>query len=287
MCDFWTVTIAVYKRQWVEDLLSAVPEREEAEAMIFRLMEARWNITKTSYLRQPDRLLEESQVQQMQEDLNRLKAGMPLQYLLGEAEFAGLTLKVGPQALIPRPETEEMLDLACKSMPNATTILDVGTGSGALALGAKNRLPKSKVLAIDISTEALTLAQENAELLQMEIDFRKVDFLSPASRNQLPIFDLILANLPYIPQPESATMEERVLRYEPHLALFVPESDPLCFYRALAQFAVDHLQFAAEVWMEVFPPLAEQVALLFEPLEGEVKRHFDLSGKERFVSYRR
>lgn len=281
------MTIAAYKRQWVLELGELIPEKAEAEAIVFRLMEARLGINKLAYLRNPDYRLSVLELERMTSDIKQLLLGMPLQYVLKYTDFAGLTLRVGPQVLIPRPETEELLEMAFNHLPAPKRILDVGTGSGALALAAKNRFPQASVVAIDISAEALQLAQENAQHLGLDVTFELIDFLSPSERNTLSNFDLILSNPPYIPEAESEMMEKQVLCFEPHQALFVPDDDPLIFYRALADFSNTHLLPNGQIWMEIFPPLVTPLQALFAPFAGRCERHIDLSGKERFVSYQR
>ncbi len=185
-----------------------------------------------------DNLLSREEFLMLFNVLERLKTYEPIQYILGETEFYGMKIVVNPSVLIPRPETEELVALIIKENHEQTiTILDVGTGSGCIAIALKKHLPKATILAVDISEEALIIAKENAVMNAVSIDFRKVNILDEGDRNTLPHVDVIVSNPPYITRKEMPMMERNVLDYEPHLALFVEDDDPLIFYRATLAFA--------------------------------------------------
>lgn len=177
----------------------------------------------------------------------RLMAGEPVQYVLGEADFFGLKFLVGPEVLIPRPETEELVYAAVqwlnarKDATDLLRVLDIGTGSGCIAVTVKKKCPWAACTAIDISASALDTARENAARHHVKVHFLQLDLLDETTWGPLPLYDLILSNPPYIPVSEYKGLAERVRLHEPRTALFVPDSDPLLFYRTLSTFAKQKL----------------------------------------------
>ncbi|MEP7279393.1 MAG: peptide chain release factor N(5)-glutamine methyltransferase [Bacteroidota bacterium] len=230
----------------------------------------------------------------LQSYTNALLNNTPLQYVLQEAWFYGLRLFVDENVLIPRPETEELVDWLVKeyrqgpgdrqALPGlATHILDMGTGSGCIALAIKKCLPAAFVHACDISLAAIELAKKNAAALQLDINFHLLDILT-ASPGLLPVFDIIISNPPYIPQKDKDDMAPNVLQYEPMLALFVEDNDPLLFYKAIANFAQPGLAKNGLIYMEIHEDMADAVVDLFKHYgySGiEIKK--DLQGKDRMV----
>lgn len=211
--------------------------------------------------------------------LERLVAGEPVQYVLGEATFCGHRIKVRRGVLIPRPETEFLGQL-----PATGPILDVCTGSGCIALAQQLLHPHLRVEAWDVSEEALAVAEENFRAHQAPVVLRKVDLLNYA---QAPAgeYQLIVSNPPYIPQREIEGMEAHVSEHEPHLALFVPDEDPLRFYRPLARLALQRLRPGGQLAVECHTQFVPQVAALFEEMGlRRVTPHHDLFGRPRFVS---
>lgn len=218
----------------------------------------------------------------------RLLTHEPIQYILGIADFYGLKFKVSRQVLIPRPETEELVHWMLEILDEkALKILDIGTGSGCIAVTLKKQRPGWEIWAVDISPEALEVAQENAAMNRVEVCFQQQDILDESQWGRLGRFDAIVSNPPYIPEREAALMPENVRRYEPRKALFVGNEDPLLFYRAIARFARRHLTPGGRLFFETNEFNAGQVAELvrsqgFDPVE--LKQ--DLSGKERMVAGR-
>ncbi len=229
--------------------ITSVYEENEAKSIVYLLLEHYLNISKTDILL--DNNL--SQSFDFQKVIYRLKGNEPVQYIIGETEFYGRKFKVTPDTLIPRPETEELVQLAVSSYQlsvksdlivptrnKEATILDIGTGSGCIAISLACELPNSQVYAYDISENALKIAKENAERNRANVIFEQVDILHipPSS---LPPFSIIISNPPYVLNAEKLEMEQNVLDYEPHLALFVEDSDPLIFYKVIAEFASKNL----------------------------------------------
>ena len=189
--------------------------------------------------------------------LLELQNNKPLQYILGKTEFYGLPLKIDERALIPRPETEELVNWVLNDYHKSylkkgpVSILDIGTGSGAIALALKYSLPSSNVSAMDISSAALELAVDNALFNHLEVEFFKEDILNPYAGVSLPNYDYIISNPPYISIKEKIYMNRNVIDFEPSIALFVPDEDPLCFYIAIARFAIHKLKVGGKLFLEI------------------------------------
>ena len=218
------------------------------------------------------------------EILDALEKDMPIQYALGETSFYGLRLAVRPGVLIPRPETEELVDIIVKENKRPDLrVLDFCTGSGAIALALARSLPFSAVEAIDISPEALAVAEENAKALKAKVDFRLEDVFTFEIRPDS--FDIIVSNPPYVDESEKKDMEPNVLGYEPSIALFVPDSDPLLFYRRIARLAAEGLVAGGRLYLEINPRHAGDLSRLLENggfAEVEVLR--DFNRRDRFIT---
>lgn len=181
-----------------------------------------------------------------------LKLKKPIQYILGKADFYGLKFIVNENVLIPRPETEELVDLIIKeNKGKKISILDIGTGSGCIAISLKKNLPEAEVSAIDISEEALKLAKQNADLNQLNINFVQADILSNEFILNTSSYDIIVSNPPYVCLSEKENMEKNVLDYEPHIALFVADNDPLIFYKVIAEKAKKGLKTGGGLFFEI------------------------------------
>ncbi|MBE6178543.1 MAG: peptide chain release factor N(5)-glutamine methyltransferase [Rikenellaceae bacterium] len=214
-----------------------------------------------------------------------LRAARPMQYLLGETEFYGRLFRVDERVLIPRPETEELVDWIVRDERQATRLLDVGTGSGAIAVSLALELPQAEVTAIDLSADALTLAAENAARLGASVRFVEADALQGlAQRFAAETFDLIVSNPPYVPDSDRETMHRNVLDYEPHIALFVPDQDPLRFYRVIAQAAQQLLKPGGKLYFEIYHKAADDLEQLLCALGyEEVTVRRDLFDKPRML----
>ncbi len=215
----------------------------------------------------------------------RVCAGEPIQYVLGVAHFMGNDYKVTPATLIPRPETAMLVDMITDRCGDRTDlrVLDIGTGSGCIAISLARALKFADITAIDISSDALTVARENAASLKVNINFRQDDILTASPVDDT--FDIIVSNPPYIADSEAASMEDRVLKHEPHSALFVPDDAPLLFYRAIAQYAATALAPGGRLFLEINPLFASD---LHDMLVSEgfinVELHRDFADKVRFAS---
>ena len=232
-----------------------------------------------------------TQLEDLDSITERLKTNEPVQYVLGEAWFAGMKFKVNKNVLIPRPETEELVDWLVKEV-NAQrpmlnvqcSIIDIGTGSGCIPISIKKRLPDADLSAIDVCSEALFTATENAIAHNTEINFTLLDFLDEEKWSELGNFDIIVSNPPYVKQTEKNSMHERVVSFEPPLALFVPDNDTLLFYRKLSGFAVNHLKPGGALYAEINEALGNEIADLFKSAGfTDVQLRKDMQRKDRMI----
>lgn len=273
------------RKDTVERIRRALaPLYDEREALQIARMVATelGGITLTQLLTEPDQALT---IDRLDTRIAELAAGRPVQYVLGHTEFYGLELLVREGALIPRPETEELIRWIVDSPhPEAPAVLDIGTGSGCIALALARELPGAQVTAVDLSEEALAIARENARRHAAAIDFRREDALGDLLPGAAECFDLIVSNPPYVPQSERALMRDNVLHYEPAAALFVPDDDPLRFYRAIARHARRLLRPGGRLYFEIHENYARQMGdmLAEEGFPQSVVRR-DLNDKNRMT----
>ena len=269
--------------KWYQNIrkqLSACYEQGEAQAMAFMLLEELCGMTKADVLMGKDDETDEKHASELLNAVKRLMEGEPIQYVIGQTQFCGLTIKVKSGVLIPRPETEELVEIVSKGCP--TSILDIGTGSGCIALALKHRFPQADVTAIDVSTDALKIAQENAVRLGLDINFIHQDILqtTPDARQ----YDLIVSNPPYVCEREREEMEPHVLNYEPSIALFVPDECPLLFYKAITTYAAKALKEGGMLAFEANRSYAKEVgALMTTAGFCNVDVRKDLFNNERIV----
>lgn len=220
------------------------------------------------------------------EILPQLIQGKPLQYLLGYTRFCGLKILVNENVLIPRPETEELVQKIIQqySDQDSLKILDVCTGSGCIAIALNRNLKDSEVIGVEISSEALSVAQGNAAENNSDVEFLKLDVLNEYIPNELK-FDIIVSNPPYVMQSENEKMHTSVLHHEPHIALFVPENDALIFYKKIIQMSMKNLKRGGMIFFEINPLKANELEnLLKENLFSQVTIENDLSNHARFIS---
>jgi release factor glutamine methyltransferase len=282
------------KYQYVRDSLTAVHEASEAEAIAALVVE-HIGKEKLSEIRQA--VVTTAQKLQTESILKELLAHRPLQYVLNEAWFYGLKFEVNESVLIPRPETEELVDWVVKELRSGKNevqnwkdevlsvirILDIGTGSGCIPIALKKNLPETDMSAIDVCSEAIHTATINAVNNETEINFQLLDFLDESKWNGLGKYDVIVSNPPYIKSTEATTMSRHVLDYEPHKALFVPDEDALLFYRKIADFASQHLLPNGAVYVEINQQLGNETVALFTQKGFMVELRKDMSGNERMV----
>lgn len=225
---------------------------------------------------------DECKIADLESVVKELQSGRPVQYVLGEAEFCDMTFEVREGALIPRPETEELVYRIVETAKRGARILDVGTGSGAIAISLARLVEGAEVVAVDISKEALAIAQHNAERLGEKVEFVEADALGDLSA--LGTFDVIVSNPPYIPQSDIVDMRKNVVDFEPHTALFVPDDDALIFYRSIARNARTMLSDGGELWFEIYEKFgAEMCEMLHCEGFNECGVECDANDKARIV----
>ncbi|MBO6057365.1 MAG: peptide chain release factor N(5)-glutamine methyltransferase [Bacteroidales bacterium] len=231
---------------------------DEANALIMILLKHYFNIDRMKIALEPDLRLSESELLTLHFAVKELLKNKPVQYIIGETEFCGIRFFVNENVLIPRPETEELVNMivSCRDkaclVPTGYNVLDIGTGSGCIAISLAKLMPDSNVTAVDVSEKALEVAKKNAEANEVNVTFIKDDILNPQNRDLLNgQFDIIVSNPPYVCESEKSDMRANVLDYEPSTALFVSDNDPLVFYRKILEFAQKALKPNGEVWFEI------------------------------------
>ena len=232
-----------------------------------------------------DNMLHEEKTMLLDQALERIAMDEPIQYVVEKAHFYGYEFYVNDHVLIPRPETEELvfeLLKHYKPLNSTLDILDIGTGSGCIPITIKKRWPSAKVTSIDVSEKALEVAKINALQNEVEIDLQCFDFLDESKWSSLPKYDCIISNPPYIPENEKSKMHDNVLDFEPHLALFVSNEDPLIFYKKIKNFASNHLNPDGTIFLECNEFNVLSVSGLFQS-EYEVEVLKDMQGKERMI----
>ncbi|SHF52787.1 release factor glutamine methyltransferase [Mariniphaga anaerophila] len=274
--------------QYIGEELGGLYPQTEVKAFTRLILEHVCGLDYTAQILMRDHVISAIQSKQISEIVTRLKNFEPIQYVFGETEFFGMKLSVNPSVLIPRPETEELLHwISEMEFSKEPCFLDVGTGSGCIALGLKKQFPYSNVMAIDYSDEALETARENAVLNGLDVSFSRADILKWEERSWQN-FDLIVSNPPYVRESEKKEMFANVLKFEPESALFVPDSNPLLFYLRIAEFAQKFLTKNGWLYFEINEMFGEQTAQVvkkcgFEAIE--IKK--DLFGKDRMLRCRK
>ena len=270
---------------FIREHLSAIYAPEEVRTLTYWIIEHVCGLSLAQQLSAKDSHLTPEQQMTIQRIISRLERHEPIQYVLGECSFYGLMFYVNPSVLIPRPETGELVEHILNNHRESNLrLLDIGTGSGCIAITLAQKLLHARVSAIDISPEAIATAERNARRNGVEVHFQCVDLFDPQLMFHAP-FDLIVSNPPYVRQSEKSGMSPNVLDYEPHTALFVPDDDPLLFYRCAARRAKEWLAPGGRLYFEINAALAEEmVALLREEGYSHVCTWRDMQGRERFAA---
>lgn len=270
---------------FIREHLSSIYAPEEVRTLTYWIIEHVCGLSLAQQLSAKDSHLTPEQQMAIQRIISRLERYEPIQYVLGECSFYGLMFYVNPSVLIPRPETGELVEHILNNHRESNLrLLDIGTGSGCIAITLAQKLLHARVSAIDISPEAIATAERNARRNGVEIHFQCADLFDPQLMFHAP-FDLIISNPPYVRQSEKSEMSPNVLDYEPHTALFVPDDDPLLFYRCAARRAKEWLAPGGRLYFEINAALAEEmVALLREEGYSHVCTWRDMQGRERFAA---
>ena len=267
----------------LRDGLAGVVEAHEAQAMIRVICEDVFNYDQVDVALRQESELPDFAPERIADIISRLRRHEPLQYILGSARFHGHRFKVSPAVLIPRPETEQLVDLIIdENTGSDLRVLDMGTGSGCIAISLARALKFAQVDALDVSRDALAVARENASALKVKVRFFESDMLVP---QPAATYDIIVSNPPYICWSEREAMERNVKDYEPGQALFVPDNDPLLFYKAIAPYAAQSLERGGRLYLEINQRFGDEVKRLLEDNGFDEVRIIDDSyGNPRFVS---
>jgi len=276
-----------YKTTFLQEL-SPFFDVQEIESFFYLVLESFHKIKRIDLALNPEMEMDAEQQLRWEGVLVELKKQKPIQYILGETEFYGLPFLVNENVLIPRPETEELVELIISKnltiqQSKNLTILDIGTGSGCIPISLKKNLPNAKVYAIDVSEKALATAKKNAELNKVEINFILKNILETEDLEQQ--FDIIVSNPPYVRNLEKAEINPNVLEYEPHLALFVEDNDALLFYRKITELAKKNLKPEGQLYFEINQYLGKETVALVESYGFKsVKLVKDIYSNDRMIS---
>lgn len=287
------MTLAEFLHYARKQLIPVCDDEREVNNILYILTEEVLHIRKSRLQAEQQYLLADAEEEKLYAILQRLQKGEPLQYILGEADFFGMKFKVNRHVLIPRPETEELVDFALKTilpaaLKNQIRMIDIGTGSGCIAITMKKNMPDSFMLAVDKSEQAIELAMQNDKLLRTDVDFLTLDFLDERTWAALGAFDVIISNPPYITRLEFAALMKRVSEFEPHQALIAEDVDPFIFYSKIAEFGKKHLKPGGYVFAEMNSAHAKEIASVFQR-NGYRKLVMlkDLQGHDRILEARR
>ena len=280
------MTIKQYRDQFIQEL-TPLYDAGEAESFFYLILEAKHQLKRIDIALQPELVFLASELEIWNSILEQLKREIPIQYLLGTTHFYGLEFEVNENVLIPRPETEELVDWIIESQKlevrnKKLKILDIGTGSGCIAISLAKNLPNAEVFALDVSEKALATAQKNAELNQVQVQFICQSILETEDLGQQ--FDVIVSNPPYVRHLEKQEIKKNVLDNEPHLALFVADDDALIFYRKIAQLAVKNLSQTGQLYFEINQYLGQEMLSLLQEMDfknSELRQ--DIYGNDRMT----
>jgi release factor glutamine methyltransferase len=292
-----------YRTQFIQEL-SPIYDAGEAESFFYLILEEKNHLKRIDLALNPDLTFSDDEIQLWNSILEQLKLEIPVQYLLGKTSFYGLDFEVNENVLIPRPETEELVEWIIQSQKSEVRgqklgvgspmikILDIGTGSGCIAVSLVKNIPNAQVFAIDVSEKALATAQKNAVINEVEVNFIKTDILKTNDLEKLPIshfplptkFDIIVSNPPYVRELEKLEIKKNVLDNEPHLALFVDDNNALVFYRKIAELAQKNLSPNGQLFFEINQYLGKEMVELLEKMNFKnIELRKDIYGNDRMM----
>ena len=265
--------------------LTGIYSKQEIESLIFLIFEKLKGYSRTQFLMAKDEILKVEELDEINQIVARIKTCEPIQYILGETEFYGLPFYTASGVLIPRPETEELVQwIIQENQLTEPVILDICTGTGCIAISLRKNIARSKVFACDISPVCIETTKRNAILNNADVSVFHCDILNNHSEINIPVLDVIVSNPPYVLMKEMKGMAKNVLDYEPELALFVPDDDPLIFYSRIAEFAVIHLNDGGSLYFEINEAFGNECSVMLREKgfsETEIKK--DIHGKDRMI----
>lgn len=267
----------------LQEALKNIYDIDEANNIADLVIEHVTGYKKLGRITHKQLVLTEQQIHAIDTFKSALLQNKPVQYVLQEAWFYEMKFYVNEHVLIPRPETEELIELIIKTNNPISNILDIGTGSGCIPITLKKKIPHTTIVTIDVSEDALVVAKKNAAELNVEIELNQLNFLDETNWNELGIFDIIVSNPPYIKQSEIINMQPNVVANEPHIALFVADDDALVFYRKIAAFGKTHLTINGKIFVEINEALGNETISLFEEFGYRAELKKDMQGKNRMI----
>jgi release factor glutamine methyltransferase len=267
----------------LQEALKNIYDTDEANNIADLVIEHVTGYKKLGRITHKQLVLTEQQIHAIDTFKSALLQNKPVQYVLQEAWFYEMKFYVNEHVLIPRPETEELIELIIKTNNPISNILDIGTGSGCIPITLKKKIPHTTIVTIDVSEDALVVAKKNAAELNVEIELNQLNFLDETNWNELGIFDIIVSNPPYIKQSEIINMQPNVVANEPHIALFVADDDALVFYRKIAAFGKTHLTINGKIFVEINEALGNETISLFEEFGYRAELKKDMQGKNRMI----
>ncbi|WP_421917941.1 peptide chain release factor N(5)-glutamine methyltransferase [Marinifilum sp.] len=282
MCQLNSIQSTI---NYIKKELVGIYSLRESESIAYILIENVLDFSRTQIQLNKNESLTENQFEKIWNYLADLQKSKPIQYVLGEADFYELKFKVNEHTLIPRPETEELVHaIINENHEKNLNVLDIGTGSGCIPICLAKHLVKANVISVDISTEAIKTARENAIRNEVEVQYYERDILN-WEKFEWRKLDIIVSNPPYVTEAEQEKMEKNVLDYEPHTALFVSDRDPLIFYRKIAELALSHLNQGGKLYFEINESLGDEMKQLLEQKGfSDIKLRRDINGKDRMMS---
>lgn len=276
------------KQHFYKELANLYSQKERSQ-LFYALMENMLKTDKSKLLANPKIFISPYRQQKIAQAIMQLKLEKPIEYILKTCQFGTIPLIVNPNVLIPRPETEELVNIAVRYIGNQQKkIIDIGTGSGCIAISLKKILPKLNVTAIDFDKKALYVAKKNAIKNKTLVKFRQLDILNSKTSFKQGHFDYIISNPPYVGNDEAVHMKNNVLKYEPKHAIFVSNNDVLLFYKKIAQFSLKYLAKEGTVFLEINENHGKDTAMIYQNSGfSDVKLQKDFSGKDRFIIAKR
>ena len=272
--------LASFKKEFLESI-TPLYNKDEASSLYYMLCEESLALSKSKLIIEEDMDLSIDKTTKLYNYLDRLKKHEPIQYVLGKTLFMGINFKVNPAVLIPRPETEELVRLMLKEDLDGKEILDIGTGSGCIAISLAKNLPNAKITALEISKDALEVAKENAKINNVDIDFVYADIFNYKSDKK---YDVIVSNPPYVTKSEKSLMKKNVLDFEPELALFVDNQNPLKHYHSIINFSINNQKDHGKIFFEINEYLFDKIKLLLKKYDVKFCNFIkDIDDKNRFI----
>ena len=282
------MTLSEIYRKYLQELRELYSQNETAQITSIAF-ESIAGLHRSDVIKDPSMLISIKILGELEQALMRLKQHEPIQHVTGKAWFCNLLFQVSPAVLVPRPETEELVALASAFIKEKNlSVIDIGTGSGCIAITMKLKSENILVTALDISKDALEIADENARHHKTKIDFKHIDFLEESLWPPVSKYDVIISNPPYIPENDKGLLDKNVSQFEPHAALFEPAGKPFLFYVKIAAFGKTHLLPGGKIFVEIHEDFGNDVLNIFENEGYEAVLTRDMFGKDRFVvAYRK